>query len=340
MNPIMLNHLVTEVQRYGRTITDDNGENELDPRTVEAFMTSGINPMLALSMADLMNTMERPMIGAETYTTVLNDFENYPYFVRANYDLEYMAMAFINIAKKEGWRYLQVVYHDDRWGEETHTVLRKLAAQEGICIVAAFALDGNAQEVIMGLRDRSDVQPVVLFLLHDGFREFMGGYKMLNATGEFQLLSNLGNTQSAIEGYEDYLVGMVSFDFLSGDLLTQFKNHLRSIDVSTYMTNPWMKEWYEAKMNCSFESTGNMAACGTTNMFGPSVFDYDLDTNVMSVIYGVVAIAQGLHQTLEQYCGTGKNAVLITYMDKVNLNCSRHSVNQLLEKLVIYLFLK
>ena len=310
-NPVMLNHLVTEVQRYGRNIYDSNGQNKLDPRTVEAFMTSGINPWSALSMADLMNTMERPMVAAETYTTALNDFSKYPYFLRANYDLQNVSMAFINIAKRNGWKYMQVVHEDSIWGEETYQVLMKIAAQEGICIVASFGLnDGNAEDVVMGLRGRRDVQPVVLFLMHDSFRTFMQGVVTLNASYEFQFLSNLGNSKSAVAGFEDYLNGMLSFEFWTGittSVLAEFQTYLRNIDASTYTTNPWFQEWYESLMGCSFTPTGTQMACGTDNMFtGLSGFNYELDTDVTSVVYGVIAIAQGLDATLEKYCGVGK----------------------------------
>lgn len=307
MNPIMLNHLVTEVQRYGTTIYDENGENKLDPRTVEAFMTTGLDPWQAISMADLMNTMKRPVVGAETYTTGLNDFEQYPYFIRANYDQANISMAFVNVAKRNGWKYMQAVYHDDDWGEESFNVLRKIAAQEGICIVASFALSDNGIEVVTGLRGRRDVQPVALLLSHEGFRTFMEGVKLLNATNEFQLISSLGNSVTAVKDYEDYVSEMISFEFWNGPKMEEFKNHLRSLDPSTYTTNPWMKEWYENTMGCSFEPTGSQTACGTENMFGSVTFDYDLDASLISVIYGVVAIAQGLDATLKQYCGTGKS---------------------------------
>lgn len=307
MNPIMLNHLITEVQRYGRDIHDSNGENKLDPRTVEGFMTSGINPWQAISMAELTNTMKRPMIAAETFTTVLNDFTRYPYFIRANYDLQYVSMAFINVAKRNSWKYLQLVYHNDSFGEESYTVLKQIAAQEGICIVSAFALADNGTEVVMGLRNRPDVQPVVLFLMHDGFRTFMQGMKTLNASHEFQLISNLGNSKAAIQGYETYAEGMVSFEFWTGTQLSNFETYLRRLDVNTYATNPWFKEWYESTLNCSFTPVGNQTLCsGTQNMFGTSIFTYELNTNLISVIYGVIAMAQGLHETLVQYCGLRK----------------------------------
>lgn len=307
MNPILLNHLITEVQRYGRDIYDSNGENKLDPRTVEAFMTTGIHPQQAISMAELTNTMKRPMVAAETFTTVLNDFSKYPYFLRANYDYQNVSMAFVNVAKRNGWRYLQLVYHDDAFGEESYTVLKQIAAQEGICIVSAFALNDNGEEVVMGLRNRQDVQPVVLFLQHDGFRTFMEGVKALNATNEFQFISNLGNSKSAIAGFEDYVGGMISFEFWTGNQLSSFQTYLRSINVNTYATNPWFKEWYEAKMNCSFTDNTTLPLCSTTqNMFGSPTFTYELDTDLISVIYGVIAMAHGLDATLKQYCGVGK----------------------------------
>lgn len=311
MNPIYSNHLITEVQRYGGAITDLNGENKLDPRKVEAFMARGQNPWMAITMADLMNTMKRPVIGVDTYTRVLNDEDMYPYFIRAQYDLKFLANSIINVAKINGWRYIQSVYHSGPLGKETNDVLRQVAAQEGICIVASYEIPdmGGGSEIVDKLRSRSDVQPVALFLGHYGFRNFMEGVKERHAGGDFQLISFVGDNKKAVDGYEDYIDGMFSIELWwpsrnfgqNRPSLEEFQDHLRNIDVATYLTNPWMQEWFENFYNCSFNPTGFQDACGNQRLFD----DFELNSDVISVIYGVFAASQGLHETLKQYCGSG-----------------------------------
>lgn len=319
MNPILSNHLITEVQRYGRQITDMDGENILDPRRVEVFMARGLDAWMPLSMADLMNTMKRPVIGVETYTEVLDDTYTYPYFIRGQYSMKYLAMAVVNVAKRMGWKYLQSVHHTDHWGMEANNVLRRVAAEEGICIVASHGLnDGNGAEVVDKLRGRPDVQPVVLIVFSYGFREFMEGVKERDAGGDFQLISFIGDNEKTVEGYEDFIDGMISFELWWPSFagagtsvrtsLEDFGAHLRNIDVATYMTNPWMQEWFENFYDCSFNPTGSQIACGSQKLFD----DFELNSDVISVIYGVFATAQGLDETLTQFCGTSKKEYIIS----------------------------
>ncbi|XP_053375882.1 uncharacterized protein LOC123533311 isoform X2 [Mercenaria mercenaria] len=315
MDPILSNHLITEVQRYGRRIRDMNGENVLDPRTVEVFMARGLDPWMPVTMAELMNTMKRPVLGVETYTEVLDDTDMYPYFLRSQFGLQNIAMTIVNVAKRFGWKYLQSVYHTGPWGEESNKVLKRVAAEEGICIVASYEIpdvNGGA-EVVDKLRGRPDVQPVALLLLSYGFRNFMEGMKIRNVTNELQLISLIGDNKKSAEGYEDFLDGMVSFELWwpansqLGQLptLEGFRQHLRNIDVKTYMTNPWMQEWFENFYDCKFNRTGSEVACGGQRLFD----DFELNSDVISVIYSVFAAAQGLDETLKQYCGAGYNGV-------------------------------
>lgn len=307
MDPILSNHLITEVQRYGRRITDMNGDNMLDPRTVEVFMARGLDPWMPVSMSDLMNTMMRPVIGVETYTEVLDDTGKFPYFLRAQYGLRNLAMSIVNVAKRNGWRYLQSVYHTGMWGMEANDVLKRVAAEEGICIVASYELPdmGGGAEVVDQLRERPDVQPVVLMLLSYGFRNFMEGMKERNVKNEFQLISGVGDNKQSVAGFEDYIDGMISYELWwpASPLgsLERFRDHLKNIDVKTYTTNPWMQEWFENFYNCKFNPTGSEVACGNQKLFD----DFELNSEVISVIYGVFAAAQGLDETLKRYCGPG-----------------------------------
>lgn len=320
-SPTLSNQLITEVQRFDRKITDANGDNELDPRKVEAFMTSGKNPWLPISMASLMNTMKRPMIGVDSYSQSLNDYSLYPFFIRGHYDIGIVANAIVNVAKRNGWRYLQSVYHDSVWGKESNDVLKKVAAQEGICIVASYSIgdmDGG-EMVVDDLRGRPDVQPIALLLLSHSFQNFMEGLKVRDAGSDFQLIAPIGDSQQIIKGYEDYIDGMISFELWwpssgstpsSVPTLEDFlRNHLQRIDVQTYQTNPWMQEWYENFFDCKFNPMGSEAACGNDKLFD----SFEMNTDVIAVIYSVFATAQGLDETLQQYCGDSKYRIFFQF---------------------------
>lgn len=294
------NQFITEVQRHGRQIRDRNGENLLDPRHIEAYIGGQGHESLAVSMADLMNTVKKPMLGL-TYTAMLDDTEEYPYFIRAQYNIEYVANAIVNVAKRNGWKYLQSVYKMDTFGTERNDFLRRVAAEHGICMVASYDISANSGEnVVRQLQSRSDVQPVVTLLGYDDFRKFLHGMRLRNAT-DLQLITISGSSAKYIQGYEDVVEGMISVELWQPSL-NGLREHLRQINVRTYETNPWMQEWVENFYGCKLSPTASQTACPDLSMFS-DIDNFELNPKVLTAMYSVVAIAYGLDQTLEYYCG-------------------------------------
>ncbi|XP_052799942.1 uncharacterized protein LOC128231322 [Mya arenaria] len=311
-NAILSNQLITDVHHYSRAIRDENGQNLLDPRKVEAFL----GPWMSWDMSELMKTLKRPVIGVQTLSTEFNDFEKYPYFVRATHDIEYIARTFINVVKRNGWKYIQAVIHSGPNGEESGRILKKVAAEEGICVVATHEINGmsdNGAEVVELLRRRMDVQPVAVFLESNGFHVLAKGLKETDSRGEFQFITSTGNSLRLVKGYEEYLTGLISFELWNGPSMTGLVDSLKTVDVQTYTTNPWMREWYENFYDCSFNPIPGQTVCGAQNMFADA--NFELNSDIIAVVYGVIATAQGLHETLKHYCGDNYEGVCGNFMN-------------------------
>ena len=286
-----------------------NGSNQLDPNSIEAFI-GGRESYGAISMAELMNTLMRPMLGVETITEYLNDRDMFKYFVRAQYDIEYLARAIVNVAKRNRWHYLQSVHHNDRFGIEINNKLKEVAAQEGICIVASYAEeDDNPGDLVTKLRSRPDVKVVVSLLEYYSFRRFLSGIREKNAMDIFQLIALVGDSRQTIMGYEDVVGGMISIGWWSPSL-DGFRQHLQNLDIQNYQTNPWIKEWYESNYNCSFMPMDGQTMCGTENMFTDPNSPFELNTDVVTIIYGVQALAYAIHETLNELCGVGELRII------------------------------
>lgn len=100
--------------------------------------------------------------------------------------------------------------------------------------------------------------------------------------------------------------------------LQDFKsNHLGNIVAETYMTNPWMKEWFERVYHCSFMPSGTQTPCTARNMF-EDVDNFEMNTDVISTIYSVRAIALALHATLQHFCGSTYQGICGEFINAAN----------------------
>ena len=302
MSPVLSNQLITEVQRYAYRVTDENGENMLDPRTIEGYLGGG-NDKLAVGIANQMNQIHKPVMIYQAYTEELEK-EMYHYYIRNHYNVRVFAKTIVLALIRNGWKYVQSVYEDDMYSEEYNRVFRRVAAEEGICVVASHKIAmNNGAQVVDDLRGRPNVRPVIILAGYHGFRTFMQGVKDRGAAGEFHFISTIGDSRKTVEDFKMEADGMLSIRLWAPTgAYTGLRDHLRSINVETYKTNPWYKEWYEKMYDCSFDATGSQNMCTVKSLFD----DMELNEKVITVIYGMQAFAYALDRTLKHYCGNGK----------------------------------
>ena len=301
MSPVLSNQLITEVQRYAYRVTDENGENELHPRTIEAYL-GGANDPLALAVTEQMNQIHRPVMVYHALTETLDINDMYHYHIRLHYNIRVLARTIVQALIKQDWKYVQSVYEDDMYSEEYNDVFRRVAAEEGICVVASYkiAMDGGA-EVVDHLRGRSNVKPVIVLAGYHGVRTLMQGMRDRSATGEFQFISVIGDSTRTIAGYETEADGMISIGMFAPTMKDQFEKYLRTIDVLTYKTNPWFREWYEKLYSCSFDSVDPQNKCEVERFYD----DIEVNAGVTTILFGIEALTRALDDTLQHFCGAG-----------------------------------
>ena len=304
MSPVLSNQLITEVQRYAYRITDENGENMLDPRTIEGYLGGASDP-LAVATAMQMNQIHRPVMIYKALTEALDRNDMYHYYIRTHYNIRILARTMVLALIKYNWKYVQSVYEDDMYSAEYNDVFRRVAAEEGICVVASHKIkNGHGSEVVDDLRGRPNVKPVIILAGYTGFRTFMQGLRDRSAAGEFQFISAIGDSKETVKGYENEADGMISIGMIAPTVKDRFKTYLRTIDVTTYKTNPWFREWYEKFYDCSFNPMGSQSQCQVEN------FDDDMEVHhgVVTVLFGMQAFAHALDSTLKHFCGAGKES--------------------------------
>ncbi|KAL3856569.1 hypothetical protein ACJMK2_011304 [Sinanodonta woodiana] len=325
-NSVLGAHQLTEVQRNAVTITDINGLNKLDPRTVEAFVGAS-SSYLTVGVATLMNEIKKPLVAYAAEATSFDNEEVYPYFLRSHYSDEEFAKAFVLFLKRMGWMYAQSLYYPGEFGNTSNEVLRQVAAENGICIVASYQMGIMPLEnIVMKLRERADVHPLIIIGDHYLYRSFFAALKSTGGTGNFKIITAYGNYLKTVAGYEDMLNGMVSVKLMTPAeasstqevRLVGFRDHLRSLDARTYKLNPWFTEWYEWFYNCSLDANnlrGFSTVCTNQNRPINDAPGFEMTERVISLIYGMRAIAVGLDSALKYYCGTNYRGVCGAFLN-------------------------
>ena len=302
MSPVLSNQIITEVQRYAYRVTDENGQNMLDAKSVEAYL-GGSNDELAVGMAAQMNQLRKPVMIYQAYTEALDKDDMYHYYVRNHYSARVVARTIVLALIRNGWKYVQSVYDENVYGAEFNDIFRRVAAEEGICVVASHQIDGSGAHVVDQLRGRPNVRPVIILTGYRGFRKFMQGVKDRAAAGEFQYISTIGDSKKAVEGFELESHGMLSIRLWApSTAYTGLREQLRGIDVMNYKTNPWFREWYEKLYDCSFDPSSTKNQCTAQSL---NLGDIEFNEKVVTVIYGMRAFAHALDRTLRHYCGYG-----------------------------------
>ncbi|XP_033748674.1 LOW QUALITY PROTEIN: uncharacterized protein LOC117333478 [Pecten maximus] len=311
MDKILGSHFVTQVQTETRMITDTNG-NTLDPRSVEAYMGAD-GTDLTMPLAKLMNIIKRPLLGYNAMSAELHDNDYYLYM---SYSNRLYMKAFVLLLKRLGWQYVQTVRAKTMEAKNAIEEFRMIAAEHGICVVSAyeFGTDGDVEDILMMLEGQSSVNPVLVVSPSEDLLELLQEVQKQNKTGNFVFMAPVVRSENVFQGAEAAAEGLISLDVQRPDM-SAFQGYLSRLRTDSYTTNPWFGEWFENMHECSLDANDMRdytTVCSVSDV--TSGKNFKLNVNSYATIYGVYAIAYGLHYTLQYYCGIGYSGVCGNYM--------------------------
>ncbi|GFS13478.1 metabotropic glutamate receptor 3, partial [Elysia marginata] len=322
-SPILGQAFLAQLER-GNIMVKDQAGVELDPRTIEAYTAAHTTP-LTIPLASAMNQLKRPLVGYRAGGAELDDTMKYPYYIHAMPCEEEEIKAIILMLKRFNWMYVQIIVSPEYYSHDAEMTFRRLAAKEGICIIAKHNIGTMPEDVDSALRGvglNPGTHPVVALLDTKENRRLLEGLtrnRNIEIGNSFALITTtrMGREESVVRRLEEVANNVVSLSHQHSDLTT-FQQYLRGLNVTSYNENPWFEEWFQAVHNCSTTgSAGTMAQCDVSK----SVVDgghFHLLYQVDSVINSVYAIARGLDATLTQYCGAGYRSVCSAFLTAAN----------------------
>ncbi|XP_064620109.1 uncharacterized protein LOC135483289 [Lineus longissimus] len=287
---------------------------EIKPLNTVAY-TAAHDSTISITVAEVLNKIRMPQVGYRSTSTTLSDRSKFPYFMRTVPKDNKQARAIVLALKQMGWDYVQAVQAPDDYGREGVREFISQAASEGLCVTAKFEIgtQGSYEEIVNKLLAKKEAMVVVVFGEIEDFRGLLQAIKTLKKEGQLLLFGSetWGNSLQVTRGLEDTAVGSFSVK-LSSPFLTKYENYLKALQVSTYVENPWFREFYQEAHNCYLSAAHQPfyhKPCSTNQPITDGVY-FEQDEYAYYIINAVYAISNGLDRTLAHFCGgTGYSGV-------------------------------
>jgi hypothetical protein len=216
--------------------------------------------------------------------------------------------------KKMGWDYVQVIQSPNEYGREGVREFISGAASEGLCVTAQFEFKthGSYEDIVNKLLTKKGAKVVVVFGEVVDFRGTLQAIKTLKKEGQLLLFGSetWGNSTKVVKGLETTAVGSFSIKLFSPNL-TNYLNYLKDLNVSTYVENPWFREFYQEAHDCYLSATYQpfyTKPCSTNQPITAGA-NFEPEAYAYYVINAVYAIATGIDNALKKFCGASYSGV-------------------------------
>lgn len=161
------------------------------------------------------------------------------------------------------------------------------------------------EAVIRQLLQKPNARVAVLFLRSDDARELLAAAARLNTSFIWVASDGWGAQESIVKGNEVTAEGAITLE-LAANPITEFNRYFLSLNPFKNHRNPWYKEFWEQRFQCSLGLGG--VELGETPL-PPCDKDLSMDrsnfepeSKIMFVVNAVYAMAHALHNMQRSLC--------------------------------------
>ena len=318
-SPVRSGNLVANY--HARNFEVRNAQGRIDPSTVDLY----IGPMTSeasIRVADVLREFAIPQISYGASSMELIDERDYRLFLRTVPADDKQARALISVLKKYRYDNIQVISQNSSVGEFAREEFLRLAPLNRICVSEEYivGVDGmvntaEAMSVVSRITTNPNAKVVVVIMddpytflkaANDNAQIIAGGYAFI-ATDKMGFgitgYRNLEGIQRLVENRRLITLEVESADYPEIDA------YLEKTRPAEYTNNPWFKEYFEYKHNCTVDAQPNAKysqVCSEEVQGYTRADGYIQDPYALYVVNAVFAAALGIHQTIIEYCGTSQ----------------------------------
>ncbi|XP_061917884.1 metabotropic glutamate receptor 3-like, partial [Entelurus aequoreus] len=259
-----------------------------------------------LQVANLLRLFQIPQISYASTSAKLSDKTRYDYFARTVPPDFYQAKAMAEILRFFNWTYVSTVASEGDYGETGIEAFEQEARMRNICIATSEKVGrSNAKKsyeaVIRQLLQKPNARVAVLFLRSDDARELLAAAARLNASFIWVASDGWGAQESIVKGNEVTAEGAITLE-LSANPVPEFNRYFLSLNPDKNLRNPWFREFWEQKFQCSLGSGGEMLLPPCDRNLSIDKRNFEPESKIMFVVNAVYAMAFALHNMQRNLC--------------------------------------
>uniref|UniRef100_A0A3Q2NRH1 Metabotropic glutamate receptor 3 n=1 Tax=Fundulus heteroclitus TaxID=8078 RepID=A0A3Q2NRH1_FUNHE len=275
-----------------------------------AGVIGGSYSSVSIQVANLLRLFQIPQISYASTSAKLSDKSRYDYFARTVPPDFYQAKAMAEILRFFNWTYVSTVASEGDYGETGIEAFEQEARMRNICIATSEKVGRtNAKKsyeaVIRQLLQKPNAHVAVLFLRSDDARELIAAAARLNTSFIWVASDGWGAQESIVKGNELTAEGAITLE-LAANPIPEFNRYFLSLDPVKNHRNPWFRDFWEQRFQCSL-GAGGLGVAGTPlppcdkNLSIDKRY-FEPESKIMFVVNAVYAMARALHNMQRSLC--------------------------------------
>uniref|UniRef100_H3BC48 Metabotropic glutamate receptor 2 n=1 Tax=Latimeria chalumnae TaxID=7897 RepID=H3BC48_LATCH len=254
---------------------------------------------VSIQVANLLRLFQIPQISYASTSAKLSDKTRYDYFARTVPPDFYQAKAISEILRYFNWTYVSTVASEGDYGETGIEAFEQEARNRNICIATSEKLGRSMNKnlyegVVRALMLKPNAKVVILFIKSEDARELLAAALKLNVTFTWVASDGWGAQETVIRGSERVADGAITIE-LSSYPIMDFATYFRNLDPYNNRRNPWFREFWEHKFQCSLYTP----QCEQQSLKRGK---FEQETKIMFVVNAVYAMAYALHNMYQAIC--------------------------------------
>ncbi|XP_041533491.1 metabotropic glutamate receptor 2 isoform X2 [Microtus oregoni] len=270
-----------------------------DAPTAITGVIGGSYSDVSIQVANLLRLFQIPQISYASTSAKLSDKSRYDYFARTVPPDFFQAKAMAEILRFFNWTYVSTVASEGDYGETGIEAFELEARARNICVATSEkvgrAMSRAAFEgVVRALLQKPSARVAVLFTRSEDARELLAATQRLNASFTWVASDGWGALESVVAGSEGAAEGAITIELASYPI-SDFASYFQSLDPWNNSRNPWFREFWEERFQCSFRQRD----CAAHSL---RAVPFEQESKIMFVVNAVYAMAHALHNMHRALC--------------------------------------
>ncbi|XP_066554197.1 metabotropic glutamate receptor 2-like isoform X1 [Amia ocellicauda] len=254
---------------------------------------------VSIQVANLLRLFQIPQISYASTSAKLSDKTRYDYFARTVPPDFYQAKAMAEILRFFNWTYVSTVASEGDYGETGIEAFQQEARARQICIATSAkvgrSMNRRSYEVVIrSLQQKSNAKVVILFTRSEDARELLVAATRMNVSFIWVASDGWGAQESVVRGSELVADGAFTIELASYPI-REFAEYFTKLDPYTNTRNPWFREFWEHRFQCSLHDL----SCGQRSLKDGK---FEQESKIMFVVNAVYAMAHALHNMRQAVC--------------------------------------